>query len=337
MIKAQYKKHILFFKQPSGTSRGVLTEKETYILTIENNHKKGIGECNFFKGLSIDNEDLYEKKLQWTCENINLGKDILWQELLDFPSIQFGIEQAFINLENEDEIYFPSRFTEEKEGIIINGLIWMGNIDFMWKQIAEKFSQYFNCIKLKIGVNIKEELALLEELRTSFSEKELEIRVDANGAFSYQKALEVLPELAKLNIHSIEQPIKPKQIDEMRKLCEKSQIPIALDEELIGILQPKHKQKLLENIKPQYIILKPALIGGFKGAEEWISLAEKMNISWWVTSALESNIGLNALSQWTFTLKNPMPQGLGTGNLFTNNFTSSLYLEDNELRFKRNS
>ncbi len=335
-MKANFTKHILQFKNPSGTSRGVLTEKETYIITIENQHKKGVGECNFFKGLSIDNEDVYEEKLHWACENITLGKDKLWEELYEFPSIQFGIEQAFINLENQENIYFPSDFTEDKEGIIINGLIWMGNTDFMWEQIAEKFSQYFNCIKLKIGVKPEEELALLQELRNSFSAQELEIRVDANGAFSMAEAEKILPELAKLNIHSIEQPIKPNQIEAMQKLCKNAQIPIALDEELIGIFNYEDKKNLLEKIKPQYIILKPSLIGGFKGTTEWISIAKKMNIGWWITSALESNIGLNALAQWTFTLHNPLPQGLGTGNLFINNFPSPLYLEDNVLRYKKN-
>lgn len=335
-MKANFTKHILQFKSPSGTSRGVLTEKETYIITIENQNKKGVGECSFFKGLSIDNEDGYEEKLHWVCENITLGKDKLWEELYEFPSIQFGIEQAFINLENKENIYFPSDFTAGKEGIIINGLIWMGTIDFMWEQIAEKFSQYFNCIKLKIGVNPEEELALLQELRNSFSAQELEIRVDANGAFSIAEAEKILPELAKLNIHSIEQPIKPNQIQAMHKLCKNTQIPIALDEELIGIFNYEDKENLLEKIKPQYIILKPSLIGGFKGTTEWISIADKMNIGWWITSALESNIGLNALAQWTFILHNSLPQGLGTGNLFTNNFPSPLYLEDNILKYKKN-
>lgn len=209
----------------------------------------------------------------------------------------------------------------------------MGNVDFMKEQIALKLQNKFHCIKLKIGVHWDEEKKILEELRKTFPKNQLELRVDANGAFSAEKAKIVLEELAALDIHSIEQPIKAGNPQEMALLCANTPTPIALDEELIGITELEEKQRLLETIKPQYIILKPSLVGGISGSDEWIALAEKQNIGWWITSALESNIGLNAIAQYTYTKKNPMPQGLGTGSLFTNNTPSSLKLEGDQLWF----
>ncbi|UTF93965.1 o-succinylbenzoate synthase [Elizabethkingia anophelis] len=332
-MQAEYQRHNLIFKRPGGTSRGVLTEKETYFLHISDGEKKGTGECGIFRGLSYDDVPDYEEKLKWLCDNINAKYNFLQQQLLHYPSIWFGYEQAILNLKHGGHIYFPGEFTEGKESITINGLIWMGNIDFMKEQIASKLQDKFHCIKLKIGVHWDEEKKVLEELRKTFSKNQLELRVDANGAFSTEKARIVLEELAFLDIHSIEQPIKAGNPEEMALLCASTPTPIALDEELIGITELEEKQKLLEIIKPQYIILKPSLVGGISGSDEWIALAEEQNIGWWITSALESNIGLNAIAQYTYTKKNPMPQGLGTGALFTNNTPSSLRLEGDQLWF----
>lgn len=349
-MQANFQKYILQFKQASGTSRGILRTKETYILEISKDGKKGIGECAIFRGLSYDDVPDYENRLAWLCENINLDLDILTFELQHYPSIKFGLEQALENLKFGGDLYFPSAFTQGKDCIKINGLIWMGNADFMQSQIEEKLEKGFDCIKLKIGVDWNSEKEILKSLRAQFPRKKLELRVDANGAFSYEEAKIILEELAELEIHSIEQPIKKSSFrihpskeseargtdylnpgEEMANLCAEPPTPIALDEELIGIIDYKEKKKLLEVINPQYIILKPALVGGFSGCDEWISIAENLGIKWWITSALESNIGLNAICQYTYIKKNPLPQGLGTGALFTNNFETSLCLEGDKM------
>lgn len=333
-MKAKYFRYLLEFKRPGGTSRGVLREKETFILEVEENGKKGIGECALFRGLSYDDRPDYEEKLQWLCDNINLEPSRLKKELNEFPSLWFGYEQAILNLRHGENLYFPGEFTEGKSAIMINGLIWMGDVQYMEEQIREKLEQGFHCIKLKIGVDWESEHKILKELRGKFSAETLELRVDANGGFSREEAEVVLQQLADLHIHSIEQPVKAGNWKDMAALCAKTPTPVALDEELIGITDPDEKKRLLETIKPQYIILKPALVGGFAGSDEWISLAEDLNIGWWITSALESNIGLNAIAQYTFTKKSPMPQGLGTGSLFVNNFESSLQLDNELLWFK---
>ncbi|MGX5684019.1 o-succinylbenzoate synthase [Chryseobacterium cucumeris] len=333
-MEATYLQYLLQFKRPSGTSRGVLLDKETFILTISEEGRKGVGECAVFRGLSFDDRPDYEEKLKWLCENINQDSVFLKQELQEFPSIWFGYEQAMQNLKYGGSLYFPSEFTDGKSAITINGLIWMGDAAYMEEQIQEKLEKGFHCIKLKIGVDWKSEHIILQKLREKFSKDQLELRVDANGGFSKDEAVMVLQQLADLHIHSIEQPIKAGNWNEMAELCAKTPTPIALDEELIGIIDPEKKKQLLETIKPQYIILKPALVGGFSGSDEWISLAENQNINWWITSALESNIGLNAIAQYTFTKKNPMPQGLGTGALFVNNFESVLELRNELLWFK---
>ncbi|MFC3158819.1 o-succinylbenzoate synthase [Chryseobacterium arachidis] len=333
-MKAEYSRYLLEFKRPSGTSRGVLHEKETFILEISENGKKGIGECAIFRGLSFDDRPDYEEKLQWLCENIQQDTDFLRENLKEFPSIWFGYEQAVLNLKYGKNLYFPSEFTEGKTPIIINGLIWMGDINYMEEQIQDKLENGFHCIKLKIGVDWKSEHEILHKLRQKFSKETLELRVDANGGFTKEEAKIVLQQLADLDIHSIEQPIKSGNWNDMAELCANTPTPIALDEELIGITDFNEKKKLLEAINPQYIILKPALVGGFSGSDEWIYLAENHNIGWWITSALESNIGLNAIAQYTFTKKSPMPQGLGTGALFVNNFESHLELKNELLWFK---
>ncbi|WP_336718954.1 o-succinylbenzoate synthase [Chryseobacterium mucoviscidosis] len=333
-MKAEYSRYLLEFKRPSGTSRGVLLEKETFILKISENGKEGIGECAIFRGLSFDDRPDYEDKLKWLCENIQQETEFLKEELKEFPSIWFGYEQAILNLKNGENLYFPSEFTEGKTPIVINGLIWMGDINYMEEQIQDKLEKGFHCIKLKIGVNWKSEHEILQKLRQKFSKDRLELRVDANGGFNKEEGKVVLQQLADLHIHSIEQPIKAGNLNDMSELCLETPTPIALDEELIGITDFNEKRKLLETVNPQYIILKPALAGGFSGSDEWISLAESMNIGWWITSALESNIGLNAIAQYTFTKKSPMPQGLGTGALFVNNFDSNLDLKGELLWFK---
>ncbi|HQA75294.1 o-succinylbenzoate synthase [Flavobacterium sp.] len=337
-MKATYHKYILNFKKPSGTSRGILTEKETWFIVLEQDGKKGIGECGILRGLSIDDRNDYEEKLKWTCENIHLGEEKLWELLVEFPSIQFGIEMAFLSLRSENPFeLFPSKFTSGEKSIEINGLIWMGNHEEMKAQIEEKIATGFRCVKLKIGaINFEEEVALLRFIRQHFDENKIEIRVDANGGFSENEALDKINQISGFKIHSIEQPIKINQHDTMAVLCEMSNLPIALDEELIGVFSPQEKEQLLDKIKPQYIILKPSLIGGFRGTLEWIALAKKRNIGWWMTSALESNIGLNAIAQFTFTLNTKMPQGLGTGSLYTNNFDCPLDVENGQLWYRNN-
>ena len=334
-MKATFKKYILNFKQASGTSRGIMNTKETYFLIIQDNGEIGIGECGLFRGLSYDDRLDYSGKVQWVCDNIDLGVDALWNELREWPSIQFGIEQAFLSLQsNNPFVLFPSRFTESAKAIPINGLVWMGSPEFMKQQIADKISNGFNCIKIKIGaIDFNEEMNLISGIRKEFLPEMIEIRVDANGGFDSIDALDKINQLFEFKIHSIEQPIKQNQYDSMAQLCEITSIPIALDEELIGVTNLQDKENLLLKIKPQYIILKPSLVGGFKGSQEWIDIAEKLGIGWWVTSALESNIGLNAIAQWTFTLENNMPQGLGTGGLFTNNFDTNLYVKNGHLWF----
>lgn len=334
-MKASYQKYILNFKRPSGTSRGVMNEKETWFIILEENGKKGIGECGILRGLSADDRPDYEEKLQWTCQNIHLGKDQLWEVLLEFPSIQFGVEMAFQSLASENPfLLFPSEFTEGKKIMDINGLVWMGDEVFMKEQIEEKLAEGFHCIKLKIGaIDFQKELDLLHFIRQNFDENTIEIRVDANGAFSEDLALNKLNQLAGYKLHSIEQPIAKNHTDTMAELCKTTPIPIALDEELIGVFSYEEKEQLLQKIKPQYIILKPSFVGGFRGTKEWIDLANKHNIGWWITSALESNIGLNAITQWTFLQQNPMPQGLGTGGLYTNNFDSPLEVKNGQITY----
>ena len=334
-MTATYKKYILNFKRPGGTSRGVLKTKETYFLSITKSGKTGTGECGLFRGLSYDDVPEYEQKLQWLCENINVDRDVLKEELKHFPSIWFGFEQAILNLEHGDDLYFPSDFTAGKSFIKINGLIWMGDSGFMEEQIQEKLDTGFDCLKLKIGTDWNSEKKILHDLRKKFPADQLELRVDANGGFRFNEAKTVLEELYELQIHSIEQPIKAGNRVEMYQLCTGTKTPIALDEELIGVVDYSEKKKLLEEIRPQYIILKPSLIGGFSGSNDWISLAESLGIGWWITSALESNIGLNAIAQYTFTKNPKIPQGLGTGGLFTNNFETRLELSGDRLSIKK--
>ena len=332
-MKASYQQYILNFISPSGTSRGILRTKETWFIILESNGRKGIGECGLFRGLSADDRPDYEARIKWVCNNIGLGLDVLYKEMIEYPSIQIGLEMSFKSLENKNpfELY-PSDFTKGINAIDINGLIWMGSKNFMKQQIIEKIQAGFNCIKMKIGaIDFDTEIELLKSIRKEFSSKDIELRVDANGAFKLSEALEKLKVLSELDLHSIEQPIKQGQIQEMARLCEETPLPIALDEELIGVFNVTDKQDLIQTINPQYIILKPTLVGGFYGSDEWIKIADSQNIGWWITSALESNVGLNAIAQYTYLKQNPLPQGLGTGSLFTNNFDCPLQVKNGKL------
>lgn len=338
MLKASFKKHTLQFKIPGGTSRGVLKSKDSWFIFVwhkDNPEIKGIGECSIIQGLSRDPWRKFDEILEKLITDINNHKYWIEEGLINFPAIRFGLEMALKDLKlGGNHLLFPSGFTEGKQAIPINGLIWMGDYDFMQKQIVEKIKSGYKCIKLKIGsLNFENELELLKLIRKDFNENELELRVDANGAFSPSDADEKLKRLAELKVHSIEQPIRQNQWEEMARLCEISPVPIALDEELIGVCDEQELCKMLETIRPQYIILKPSLLGGWKQSEMFIREAEKQDIGWWVTSALESNIGLNAIAQWIATLKNPLPQGLGTGQLFTNNMPSPLHIQKAQLHY----
>jgi o-succinylbenzoate synthase len=337
-MKATYKRHILTFKKPGGTSRGILTQKETWFLILKDNGQTGIGECAMFRGLSMDDVAEYETKLQWVCDHIDRGLESLLATLVMFPSIQFGLEQAFRSIASTDPfLLFPSEFTTHGKPIPINGLIWMGNKEFMEEQISQRIEDGFTCIKLKIGaIDFDKELSLLKAIRERFTPDEIELRVDANGAFVQEDVFYKLEELSRLHIHSIEQPIKPNNLAFMKEVCASGFMDIALDEELIGVVDETKRRELLQIVAPQYIILKPSLIGGYRGSMEWITLAKELGIQWWVTSALESNIGLNAIAQWTYTLKNSLPQGLGTGSLFENNIESPLEVREGNIVYNNN-
>lgn len=326
MLKATYCRYELMFHTPAVTSRAVMNSKTTYFIKIWDSDTPevfGIGECALFKGLGCDDVPDYEQHLALTCANI---ATLQANDLIDYPSIRFGVETALNDLRNEGRMNpFPSDWSNGSRSIPINGLIWMGTIEQMSARVEEKIAAGFRCLKFKIGgADFDEEVAILERVRRRYDASQLEIRLDANGAFTPDDAMPKLQRLFQLVVHSIEQPIKPHQYDLMRELCIHSPIPIALDEELIGLNTREDKITMLETIRPQFVILKPSLCGGFAGAEEWISLARKYNVGWWVTSALESNIGLNAIAQWTSTLGVSMPQGLGTGLLYANNIPSPL-------------
>lgn len=331
-LKARFEKKTFTFKKPSGTSRGILTEKHAWFIELWDPASEtiiGVGECSIIPGLSPDfqNESDYEAVLQKVVNNPSHYRKNL-HELETYPSIYFGFEMALLDLKNGGKrMFFDTPFTHGKKRLPINGLVWMGDISFMQSQIDEKIRSGFDCIKIKIGaLDFEKEISLIEKIREQYTAKEITIRVDANGAFKPEEALDKLTELSKLDIHSIEQPIKPDQWKTMRMLCEKSPVPIALDEELIGHYSDEQKSKVLNQIKPQYIILKPSLIGGFRGTTKWINLAEQANIGWWITSALESNIGLDAIAQYTSNFDITLPQGLGTGSLYTNNIPSKLHV-----------
>lgn len=346
-VRFQVKKHVLNFTFRAGTSRGAFTEKPTWFIeaSTPNLDYVGIGEASPLKGLSIDYSESFEANLTSllkALEQVDFAvspEEILGQVSAlvpaEFPSIRFGVETALLDLVNGGQKkIFSGPFYKGKCRIPINGLIWMGEQAFMEKQIEEKLKAGFSTIKMKIGaIDFETEFKLLASIRERYSEHEITLRVDANGAFDQSNVEEVLTQLASLQIHSIEQPIQQGQHDLMKTLAAAEILPIALDEELIGVTDSMEKLALLEHIRPQYIILKPSLIGGMAETIDWISMAEALDIGWWMTSMLESNIGLNAIAQLTAQYKPALPQGLGTGQLYHNNISSPLKIRSGELLY----
>lgn len=336
MIKANYRKKILEFRYPAETSRGVLLRKPSWYVFLfdeEAPEIRGIGECSIIPGLSRETEQNVDDMLDTYCRGINSGEADLQSEESAFPSVRFGIETALRDLKSGGKrVLFPSSFTSGNSSVSFNGLIWMGPNAYIQQQIEEKLDQGFHCLKLKIGaLKIEDELQILKSIRQRFSSKELELRVDANGAFEPGFAREVINRLAELEIHSIEQPVRAGQREEMAGLCLNSPVAVALDEELLGDYTSEEKRIMIRTIRPQYLVVKPGLLGGFQKANEYISIANEEKIGWWITSALESNIGLNAIAQWTFILGNPRYQGLGTGKLYRHNIQCPLKTEGEKL------
>lgn len=340
--------YLLKFKFEAGTSRGSFTEKETWFIKVfdpENPEIKGLGESSPLKGLSEDYSPDYQRNLETILSAIpDLDIPSSQEEILSFvtkhipadkPSVRFGLETALLDLANGGKKQiFDTDFYSGQYRMPINGLVWMGDEAFMQEQIETKLKAGFDTIKMKVGaIDFDKELRLLESIRDRYSANDITLRVDANGAFSPEDAAEKLTQLAALEIHSIEQPIKKGQPEVMHDLCASGMLPIALDEELIGVHDSNAKRDLLEAIKPQYIILKPSLLGGIKSCQEWIEIAESLNIGWWMTSMLESNIGLNAIAQFASTYKPTLPQGLGTGQLYHNNIDSPLEIRKGELLY----
>lgn len=329
----------LHFKQPAGTSRGIYTTRTIWLLTLTSTDvpdRVGIGECAPLPDLSSDFSDRYEETLEQLCRMFEQqGGAINYELMRPYPSMLFGLETALLHLERGSTKLFDTPFANGREGIPINGLVWMGTFDEMASRMEEKLKQGFTCIKLKIGaIDFDSELALIKSIRKRFSRQTVELRVDANGGFSPAQAPARLEQLAHYDIHSIEQPIRQHQWREMAELCRNTPLPIALDEELIGVNIKGMKEALLDTIRPQYIILKPSLHGGMYGAREWVELARQRNIGSWITSALESNVGLNAVAQFAAHLYGPaiqMPQGLGTGQLFTDNLEMPIEIRGNKL------
>ncbi|MGV8092750.1 MAG: o-succinylbenzoate synthase [Mangrovibacterium sp.] len=333
-MKVFVRKKILQFKRPAGTSRGVYQNRTVWYLLLEENGKTGIGECAPLPGLSRETPEQVEGLLK----EITAAPHVFTAQpelLSEVPSVRFALETAWLDLQKGGkQILFPSEFTSGQQGIPVNGLIWMGDRADQEAQIHEKLEAGFRCIKIKIGsLYFEEELNLLEIIRTLGCSYVLTLRTDANGAFTPEEAQAKLDRLAPYEIHSIEQPIAAGNPEQMARLCNETPIPIALDEELIGVNSRNSKEELLETIRPQFLVLKPSLHGGFSGCDEWIELAEQRSIGWWITSYLESNIGLNAIAQWTFSKQVKMHQGLGTGQLFTNNTDSPLEMRDEQLWF----
>lgn len=324
----------LYFKQPAGTSRGVYTTRKIWLVYLSDGKKTGMGECAPLPDLSCDVRNDYEEVLEGFCQELCESGEIDYEAMRDYPSMLFGLETALLNLQHGD-IMFDTAFSRGEVGIPINGLVWMGNYDEMLQRMEEKLEKGFRCVKLKIGaIDFDQELDLVKRIRDRFSFHEVELRLDANGAFPYEEALYKLELLSQYAIHSIEQPIKAQQWALMAELCRESPLPIALDEELIGVNDPEMKHHMLNIIKPRYIILKPSLHGGMQGCREWIKTARDMGIGSWITSALESNIGLNAIAQFAADVYGDhitMPQGLGTGQLFTDNIPMPLEIRGDKL------
>lgn len=351
-VKVDHVRHRLNFKFDAGTSRGVLKTKDTYFVRVFSDQFPGTfgyGEAGPLPKLSIDDQPDFEERLEGICRKLSeIPVPQSEQEILEWvsqhvteelPSVRFALETALLDLlHGGKRRILPNAFYDSQEAISINGLIWMGDRDFMLEQIGPKLSQGYTCIKMKIGsIDFEQEYALLADIRKKYTADQVVLRVDANGAFSKPEALGKLQRLSELDIHSIEQPIRQGQREAMKELCAQSPIPIALDEELIGVNDLSEKTKLLEEISPQYIILKPTLVGGIRETRDWISLADGMQIGWWMTSALESNIGLNAIAQLTSTYHPTIPQGLGTGQLYHNNIDSPLTVDAGRIFYNYNA
>jgi o-succinylbenzoate synthase len=348
-INVIFQKYVLDFKFEAGTSRGILKSKDTYFIKVSGGSSIGYGECSLLKGLSFDDRPEYENYLEEICQNFD-GREFTIQSENDidqiisdnisseYPSIVFGFETALRDLLfGGTKVIYKNGFVEGKRNIPINGLIWMGEKGFMLEQVNKKLEAGFKCLKMKIGaIKFEEEYEVLEIIRKNFNKDQILIRVDANGAFDEANVFDRLAALSKLDIHSIEQPVKPGQHRLMHELALHSPVPIALDEELIGITNRRQKEELLNTIRPPYIILKPSLLGGFKATQEWIEIAEGMGIGWWITSALEANIGLNAICQFTANFNPDTVHGLGTGQLYHNNIASPLFIKNGEIGYDKN-
>ena len=341
-MKIDIEERVLHFKQPAGTSRGVYTERRSWFVTVTDGEHVGIGECAPLPQLSCDDIPDYAGVLRHFCDEVERSGEIPYDNLRDYPSMLFGLETAMQSLHHSlGTSHHSSAFSRGEVGIPINGLVWMGTYDEMLLRMEQKLEQGFRCVKLKIGaIDFDRELDLIKRIRQRFSHHEIELRVDANGAFSYDEALYKLELLSQYNIHSIEQPIRAGQWFYMSELCRESPLPIALDEELIGVNDPDQKRQMLNIIRPRYIILKPSLHGGMLGTREWVSIARDMGIGSWITSALESNIGLHAVAQLCADIYGDhitMPQGLGTGQLFTDNIPMPLEIRKDQLWISTNS
>ncbi len=339
MYTARIIRHRLRFYSPVRTSRGTLSRLDTwYILLGASDHPglSGIGECPVLPGLSQDDNPGFEGFLQQACEEINRGKEPSDTDHFNSPSLRFGIETALRDLKHSgNRILYPSAFTEGRTGIPINGLVWMGDMHSVREQAEEKIRAGFKVLKFKVGTgNHADEMQLLRGIRNHYPESGMEIRLDANGAWSADEALRYMEAFSKLGIHSVEQPVPAGRYGEMARICRESPVPVALDEELIGNFSRQEKKAILKEIEPRYLVLKPGLLGGVRAASEWIALADELGAGWWITSALESNIGLNAIAQWTATLDTHLPQGLGTGTLYANNVPSPLELRGERLFYR---
>ena len=340
LMEATIEKRIFHFRFKAGTSRGSYTTRTSWLVTLtdEQGHE-GRGECAPLPQLSCDDVHDYEAVLQKACRSLQSMGEVAVEPLRPYPSILFGLETAMLNLKRQSWALFDTPFSQGKVGIPINGLVWMGSFEEMKRSMEEKLSGGYRCVKLKIGaIDFDEELSLIRQLRQRYSKEYVELRVDANGAFSPEEAPHRLEQLARYDIHSIEQPIRQRQWQNMARLCRNTPLPIALDEELIGVNMPTEKEELLDTIRPQYIILKPSLHGGMTGCAEWVDMADKRGVGSWMTSALECNIGLNAVAHLAAHLYGPdvaMPQGLGTGQLFTDNVFAPLRLVGDKMWFGR--
>ncbi len=332
-MKIQIEERVLHFKQPAGTSRGVYTERKSWLVEATDGERRGVGECAPLPDLSCDARPDYAEVLRRFCDDVERTGQIDVEAMRDYPSMLFGLETALGMMDGHT--LFDTPFARGEEGIPINGLVWMGSYEEMLARMEQKLEQGFRCVKLKIGaIDFESELEMVKKIRQRFSHHDVEIRLDANGGFKFEEALYKLELLSQYVVHSIEQPIRQGQWANMAELCRDAPLPIALDEELIGVNDPDTKRQLLNIIKPAYIILKPSLHGGMSGCREWIAAASDMGIGSWITSALESNVGLNAIAQFCSDVYGPhisMPQGLGTGQLFTDNIPMPLEIRGDKL------